>query len=693
MSPSREKVALVHDFLVDIRGAERVFLELCRVWPEADLYTTIYDEEGTEGRFSDRRIHTSYLQRLRPSARTFRALLPLYPSAIESLDLRGYDLVVSSSSAWAHAVLCDEQAVHVTYCHNPFRYAWNDRERTLARRRDPVSRVLMRGLFRRWRQWDWIAAQRTDRYVANSRTTQARIQAYFGRRPSIVHPPVETSRFSPGPVGDHYALVLGADAAQGDRHRRRGVQPSRPPADRDRRRPGLPAAAPAGRARRSSWPGACPTPLVAEVLQGARALIMTAVEEFGIVAVESQAAGRPVIARRGGGALETVVDATTGCFWSGGPRELARAVVGVRRRARSSRRACVGNAARFDAAVFRRRMLSEVEAGDERTARGRPPSAAGPRPPIACCAPSPTVADRVAAYGLRGGDTASALGCPGPGSCSCRPLASFSWPAPTVLAFFSGGFFTEAQAWAGLVAWLLVAVGLVLRAGPAPLGRAAWVAIAGVGLLAAWTLASMAWAPIVGSAYHAGQLVVLYTGVLVAACLLLASPAVRAVGGTGARAGGGDRDRLRPLRATAPGGPALLSLGQRRGAARAAADLLERDGRAGGDRLRALRCAWPARPHRPRWMVRLAAAACAPLAVGLYLSFSRGALFACVAGLIAVLVAAPSRAQGRAVILTVVTGGLAIAAAAPLHGVTGLSGSLSVARRAGGDRAGRAGRR
>jgi glycosyltransferase involved in cell wall biosynthesis len=201
------KVALVHDFLVDIRGAERVFLELCRVWPEADLYTTIYDEDGTEGRLSDRRIHTSYLQRLRPSARTFRALLPLYPSAVESLDLRGYDLVVSSSSAWAHAVLCDEQAVHVTYCHNPFRYAWNDRERTLARLPDPVSRVLMRGLLRRWRQWDWIAAQRTDRYVSNSRTTQARIQAYFGRSSSIVHPPVETSRFSPGPVGDHYALV------------------------------------------------------------------------------------------------------------------------------------------------------------------------------------------------------------------------------------------------------------------------------------------------------------------------------------------------------------------------------------------------------------------------------------------------------------------------------------------------------
>jgi len=123
----------VHDFLLDLRGAERVFAALCDIWPDADLFTAVYDEDGTEGRFSGRAVHASFLQRLRPSTRTFRALLPLYPAAIESFDLSGYDLVVSSSSAWAHAVLCDERTVHVSYCHNPFRYAWNDRDRTLAR--------------------------------------------------------------------------------------------------------------------------------------------------------------------------------------------------------------------------------------------------------------------------------------------------------------------------------------------------------------------------------------------------------------------------------------------------------------------------------------------------------------------------------------------------------------------------------
>ena len=133
------RVALVHDFLLDVRGAERVFMELCEMWPQADIFTAVYDEDGNRGAVRASHVHSSFLQRLRPSARTFRALLPLYPAAIESFDLSGYELVVSSSSAWAHAVLCDEQTVHVSYCHNPFRYAWNDRERTLARSSNPLS--------------------------------------------------------------------------------------------------------------------------------------------------------------------------------------------------------------------------------------------------------------------------------------------------------------------------------------------------------------------------------------------------------------------------------------------------------------------------------------------------------------------------------------------------------------------------
>jgi glycosyltransferase involved in cell wall biosynthesis len=352
-------VALVHDFLLDVRGAERVFIELATLWPQAPIYTAVYDEEGTEGRFADRTVHSSFLNKLRPSARTFRALLPLYPAAIESFDLSDYDLVVSSSSAWAHAVLCDAHTVHVSYCHNPFRYAWNDRDQTLARARNPVARTFLRGAFRRWRQWDWIAAQRTNRYVANSRTTQARIRAYFGREASVVYPPVNTSRFSPGPVGDHYVVVSElmphkrideAIAAFNALGLPLIVIGDGPDARRLRReaRPNI------------RFSGRLPDATVAQILQGARALVVTAVEEFGIAAVESQAAGRPVIARHAGGALETIVDGITGRWWSGGPDDLAQAVLEFDDAAIDPQ-ACVRNARRFDRQSFRHGMLQQVE--------------------------------------------------------------------------------------------------------------------------------------------------------------------------------------------------------------------------------------------------------------------------------------------------------------------------------------------
>jgi glycosyltransferase involved in cell wall biosynthesis len=352
------RVALVHDFLLDVRGAERVFAELCAMWPQADVYTAVYDEEATDGRFADRRMHTSFLQRLRPSARTFRTLLPLYPAAIESFDLSGYELVISSSSAWAHAVLCDEHTVHVSYCHNPFRYAWNDRDHTLARCRDPVTRAFLRGVFRRWRQWDWIAAQRTNRYVANSRTTQERIRAYFGRESNVVHPPVEIGRFSPGRVGEHYVVVselmphkhIDVAIAAFNRLALPLIVVGDGPAARRLQAAAGPTIEFAGRISDAA---------VAAVLQSARALIMTAIEEFGIVAVESQAAGRPVIARRGGGALETIVEGVTGCFWSGGPEELARAVLEFEDGAVDPE-ACVRNATRFDRTRFRSGMTAEI---------------------------------------------------------------------------------------------------------------------------------------------------------------------------------------------------------------------------------------------------------------------------------------------------------------------------------------------
>jgi glycosyltransferase involved in cell wall biosynthesis len=356
--PDRPRVALIHDFLLDLRGAERVFLALCELYPDAPIYTPVYDERGTEGRFAGREVHTSFLQRVRPTARTFRGLLPFYPSAVESFDLSGYDVIVSSSSAWAHAVLCDESAVHVSYCHNPFRYVWNDRDATLAQR-DPISRAALRALFRRWRQWDWIAAQRVNRYLTNSRTTQARIHAYFGRESTVVHPPVDTSRFSPGQVGDHY-LVLSElmphkriDVAIQAFNRLRlplVIAGDGPDMRRLRRLAG----------RTVTFTGRVPDDDAARLLGSARALVVTAREEFGIAAVEAQAAGRPAIAPSRGGALETVRDGVTGRLWDGGVEDLAEAVAGLDTDAVDPE-ACVANALRFDTSVFLDAFPREVE--------------------------------------------------------------------------------------------------------------------------------------------------------------------------------------------------------------------------------------------------------------------------------------------------------------------------------------------
>jgi len=327
-----------------------VFAALCEMYPEADIFTAVYDERGTEGRFAHRPIHTSVLQRVRPTARTFRPLLPLYPYAMEAMDLSGYELIVSSSSAWAHGVIVDETAVHVCYCHNPFRYAWNARETALAGR-GPLGRAALSAVLSRWRQWDWIAAQRVDRYVANSYTTQRRVSRYFNREASVVYPPVGVERFAPGPVGEYY-LVLSELMA----HKRIAV------AVEAFNRLGWPLVIAgngpdARRLQRLAGPtvsfeGRVSDARAAQLLAGAQALVVTATEEFGIAAVEAQAAGRPVVALAEGGVRETVIEHETGAFFA---QPSADALVQTLRAfdpLSVDPAACVRNAARFDVTRF-----------------------------------------------------------------------------------------------------------------------------------------------------------------------------------------------------------------------------------------------------------------------------------------------------------------------------------------------------
>ena len=352
-------VALVHDFLLDLRGGERVFAAICDAWPKADVYTAVYDEKGTEGRFAAREPRTSFLQSLRPTARTFRALLPLYPHAIESLDLRGYDIVVSSSSAWAHGVLVDPGAVHVCYCHNPFRYAWTERETTIAARPAPL-RLPLRVLLSRWRQWDWLAAQRVDRYVANSHVTAKRIERYFGRDADVLHPPVELERFRPGEVGEHYLVVAELMA-----HKQIDVAVTafnrlRMPLTVVGDGPEL------RRLRRLAGPtvrftGRLPDDRVAELMRSARALVVTAAEEFGIAAVEALASGRPVIALGAGGVFESVREGATGTYYGASDPDALAEVVGRFDPFAFDPAVCVAAAQRFGIPRFQAALRAIVE--------------------------------------------------------------------------------------------------------------------------------------------------------------------------------------------------------------------------------------------------------------------------------------------------------------------------------------------
>jgi glycosyltransferase involved in cell wall biosynthesis len=370
------RVALVHDFLLDLRGAERVFAAMCDAWPEADVFTAVYDEKGTEGRFADRRPQTSFLQRLKPTSRTFRPLLPFYPHAIESLDLRGYDTVISSSSAWAHGVLVDPGAVHVCYCHNPFRYAWSEREATLSAR-SPLVRAPLRLLLNRWRQWDYIAAQRVDAYVANSRLTAARVRRYLGRESTVLHPPVELDRFAPGPIGEHYMVLAELMAHKRidvaihafNRLRRPLLVVGDGPELRKLRRIAGPTITFAGR---------LPDARVAELLSSAQALVVTAAEEFGIAAVEALASGRPVIALGAGGVMESVRAGETGAYYGRDDPEALAHVVEAFDPLSVDPQACVDAARRFGTERFQAQLRAIVARAVEAERAPRP----GDRPTV-----------------------------------------------------------------------------------------------------------------------------------------------------------------------------------------------------------------------------------------------------------------------------------------------------------------------
>lgn len=312
--PAKPRVAIIHYWLVGMRGGERVLERLIHLFPEADIYTHVYDPDSMSSTIRSRPVKTTFIQKLPGSRKHYQKYLPLMPMALEELDLRGYDLILSSESGPAKGVITPPGALHVCYCHSPMRYLWDHYQdyRASAGR---LTRAAMPWLFHRLRNWDYASAARVDRFVANSTFIKSRIEKAYRRDASVVHPPVAVELFKPSnEVTDRYLWV-----GQMTAYKRADL------AMEAFNKLGLPLlmvgdGEMAADIRRRAGPNiTIKTRLNFDELRKAyaqcRALVFTAEEDFGIIPVEAMASGRPVLAYGRGGVCDSVTADESGILF------------------------------------------------------------------------------------------------------------------------------------------------------------------------------------------------------------------------------------------------------------------------------------------------------------------------------------------------------------------------------------------
>lgn len=314
------KIALVHDFLTQLGGAEKVLEVLHEIYPEAPVYTLVYDEKATNGVFKDWNIKTSYLQNLPFGIKKYKYYLLLMPSAIESFNLDDYDVVLTSSSAYAKGVVVKPNSLSICYCHTPTRYLWSDAhtyvqelgQGKLLKKFLPIPLNYLR-------MWDKLAAERVDKFIANSNYVAKRIKKYYGQGSEIIFPPTDTEKFKISPEVDKYFLVISrlrpykkvelvmqAFYKLGIPLKIIGVGSEKQDKERVKKfiKPNIELLGYVSEEEKIKYLSRC------------QALVHPQEEDFGITVIEAMASGRPVIAYKSGGALETVIEGVTGKFFN-----------------------------------------------------------------------------------------------------------------------------------------------------------------------------------------------------------------------------------------------------------------------------------------------------------------------------------------------------------------------------------------
>lgn len=357
------KVAIVHDWLTSFGGAERCLIQLHALFPTAPIYTLVHDKRNTPPELQDAHIITSHLQKLPGAVTDYQKFLAAMPYAVEQFDLRGFDLVISSSHAVAKGVLTNFNQQHLCYCYTPMRYIWDLYQTYLEQSRlSALMERAYRATAHYLRQWDYASAQRVGKFIAISETVRKRIKHTYGREAPVVYPPVDTDFFAPNPAGvQDYFLVVSRFVPykrvdlviEVFNHRDEPllIVGDGPLGPRLRKQAG----------RNIEFLVQVTDADLLKLYQNCRGLVFPTEEDFGLTPVECMASGRPVIALGYGGAAETVVDGATGVHFREQSALALDEAIDRFNRMDIAPEACRARAQQFDQRVFQAKIRAAAD--------------------------------------------------------------------------------------------------------------------------------------------------------------------------------------------------------------------------------------------------------------------------------------------------------------------------------------------